>query len=272
MRRNEKGSSSDPLNPAPTNERPCRVQEMTEAFLNTPLGAQYDSMNVFLREKDPDAMMLNLGLPLSDDHPRSVTSGTGHGEDGGFSLPSGIAENLSSFATSLQSGDEAGKAAAAAAASQGPSLSTNNTNIIDGARHGARHDTGSGTLSPGAEARPTFPQEPPPPSVRPPGQPSGMHGYPSPSTSLLSQMFPSPASHAVVDSGIGGRRAKDFHLLVRTLGAHGRFEEARSRAVPEMMRRGIRPTPGTFAALLAGAAVDKNPGAAEEVGGDAMGL
>ncbi|CAM9164248.1 unnamed protein product, partial [Hapterophycus canaliculatus] len=214
------------LKAIPAEDR-ARVQEMAEAFLNTPLGAQHDSMNMYLKEKDPDAMMLNLGFPLSDDHRHAVAGGTGHGE-GGFSLPSGIGEDI-------RIGDDSGPSTA--------------------------------TLSAGAEIPPMF-SGVPLPSARQPGQPFGMNGYPSPPrpTSLSPQIDSSLTSNAVADGGGGGRgRVDDFNLLVRTLGAHGRFEEARSTVMPEMMRRGIRPDQRTLSALLAGAAVIKNPSAAEEV-------
>ncbi|CAM9548080.1 unnamed protein product [Scytosiphon promiscuus] len=237
----------------------ARVQEMTEAFLNTPLGAQYDSMNMFLQEKDPDAMMLNLGLPLSDGHPRKITGGTLPGENGSL-LSSGVGGHLAQPATTLHSGEEAGEASAAQAQAAPPHTaapaSANSSTYIDGVTGGAASRdaiAGSGT-------RPMFSEEPPTP-VRPPQQAFGMNGYPSPFTT--SQVDP---SLTVAGGGGGGRnRADDFNFLVRTLGAHRKFEEARAKVVPEMMRRGIRPTGGTLAALLAGAGVNKNPDAAEEV-------
>ena len=45
---------------------PPRIHELAEEFLNSPLGQQEVGLNAYLRQKDPDAMMLNLGMTLSD--------------------------------------------------------------------------------------------------------------------------------------------------------------------------------------------------------------
>ncbi|CAM9573603.1 unnamed protein product [Laminaria digitata] len=45
----------------------AKIHELAEEFLNTPLGQQEVGLNAYLRQKDPDAMMLNLGMTLSDD-------------------------------------------------------------------------------------------------------------------------------------------------------------------------------------------------------------
>lgn len=188
---------------------------MTEAFLNTPLGAQDDSMNAYLRQKDPDSMMLNLGMALSGDR-EAIAGG----------------DNLS-----LSSGGHP------------PPPLPPQALLGEGETQAAAAGTNGSPSSP-------------PPSELPP--------------SLLSSMVAAggggeaAAAAAVgwsggLGSGAAAAAAQDFTYLVRTLGAHGRFEEARARVIPEMRRRGIVPTDRTFAALVAGAAVDRNPDAAEEV-------
>lgn len=210
-----------------------RVQEMTEAFINTPLGAQDDSINAFLRQKDPDAMMLNLGMRLSDDN-RAITD-SGSGED---NLPLSVDGR-----------------------SPSPLL----------------HDFVGATAAAAPEpppSRDTLPWPSPEPSSSWSRQPSGMYSHssapltpPYPS-SLTSSMAPygGEAGMGLPRLGGGGGAAEEFSFLVRTLGAHGRFEEARSRVIPEMRRRGIAPIEHTFASLLAGAAIERDPIAAEQVG------
>eukprot|EP00903_Cladosiphon_okamuranus_P021987 g20217.t1 len=235
----------------PPEER-ARVQEMTEAFLNTPLGAQDDSMNAYLLRKDPDEMMLNLGMTLSGDH-EAINGGGGDGIN--LSLSSGgqpPAPPPMPPQALLRDGEE--QATTAASGHVGPDFAA----VPSG---GTPPTTSSSS------------------STLPPRQAAGMYGSSSPPSpadlppSLLSSMM---AVNRGVEPAAVGRRggrvsgaaaatAKDFTYLVRTLGAHGRFEEARARVMPEMIRRGIVPNDGTFTALLAGAAVDRNPDSAEEV-------
>lgn len=61
------------------------------------------------------------------------------------------------------------------------------------------------------------------------------------------------------------RKKKEFTYLIRVLNAHGRFHEARRRVVPEMLKRGVELDIFTYTALMSGAAMEKDVGAAEEV-------
>lgn len=239
---------------------------MTEDFLNTPLGAQDDSMNAYLRKKDPDAMMLNLGMTLSGDH-EAITSGGGGGGDN-LSISSGGQAPPAVPPQALLLGEGQEQAAAAASGNDGPA--------------------GVPRSDPAVPGDGTPPPPPPPPSsssTLPPmlRQAAGTYGPSSSSSpsSPAADLPPSVLSSMMAGNGVGeaagagtaraaamspsAAAAQDFTFLMRTLGAHGRFEEARGRVMPEMRRRGIAPNDGTFAALLAGAAVDRNPDAAEEV-------
>lgn len=210
---------------------------MTEAFINTPLGAQDDSINAFLRQKDPDAMMLNLGMRLSDDD---------HAVDGGESGEGNLPLSADDRSPSPLLHDGGVDATAAAAAPEPP------------------------------PSRDTLPLPSPQPSSPWSRQPSGMYSHsPAPPTppypySLPSSMVPDGGEAGMGSprggGGRGGGAAEEFSFLVRTLGAHGRFEEARSRVIPEMRRRGVTPTEHTFASLLAGAAIERDPIAVEQVG------
>ncbi|CBN74088.1 conserved unknown protein [Ectocarpus siliculosus] len=215
----------------------AKVQEMTEAFINTPLGAQDDSINAFLRRKDPDAMMLNLGMRLSDDDHAIAGGGSGEGN-----LP--LSADCPSPSPLLHDGVV--DATAAAAAPEPP------------------------------PSRDTLPFPSPQPSSPWSREPSGMYSNsPAPPTppypySLPSSMMPYGGEAGMGSprgggGGGGGGAAEEFSFLVRTLGAHGRFEEARSRVIPEMRRRGVTPTEHTFASLLAGTAIERDPIAAEQV-------
>ncbi|CAN0080774.1 unnamed protein product [Ectocarpus fasciculatus] len=215
----------------------ARVQEMTEAFINTPLGAQNDSMNAFLRQKDPDAMMLNLGMRLSDDDHAIAAGGSGEAN-----LP--LSADGRSPSPLLHDGVDATTEAAAVAPEPPP-------------------------------RRDTLPLPSPKPLSSPSSrQPSGMYSRsPAPPTPPYPFSFPSPMGPYGGEAGMGlprggGGAADEFSFLVRTLGAHGRFEEARSRVIPEMRRRGVTPTEHTFASLLAGAATERDPIAAEQVWGE----
>lgn len=232
---------------------PRRVQEMTEAFLNTPLGAQDDSMRAYLRQKDPDAMMLNLGMTLSGDH-EAITSGDNLSLSSGGQPPPPLPPQAL-----LHEGEE--QAAAAAAAASGSSGGPAGVTTRDSTA--PRPSPGGVTLPPASS-----------PLALPPRQAAGMYGSPSPADILPSPLSAMMAANGGGEAGaaVGGlgsgvvaAAAKDFTFLVRALGAHGRFEEARARVMPEMRRRGIVPADSTFVALLAGAAVDRNPDAAEEV-------
>lgn len=75
----------------------------------------------------------------------------------------------------------------------------------------------------------------------------------------------SAGASTVPMSGNSSGSTDDFNYLIRTLAAHGRCREARTRIVPEMRRRGVRLNRRTYSALLAGTAVEKDPAAAEEV-------
>ena len=217
---------------------------MTEAFLNSPLGAQDDSMNAYLRQKDPDAMMLNLGMTLSGDH-EAITSG---------------GDNLS-----ISSGGQ-------------PSPALPPQALLDeGKEQAATATSGNGGPASVTSGAPTVPGGETPPSsslTLPTRQAAGMHApsySPSPAdlpqSVLSSMMAGNGIGEAAAAAGMSrsASAAQDFTFLVRTLGAHGRFEEARARVMPEMRRRGLVPNDGTFTALLAGAAVSRSPDAAEEV-------
>lgn len=239
---------------------------MTEAFLNTPLGAQHDSMTAFLREKDPDEMMLNLGMTLSDDHGGAITAG-----DDGHRLGSIGGGDGNVNPLPLSAGGEG----------EPPPPPPSNALLHEGQETREAAATVMEASGGGGNAGVATPDSAgPPPS--PPRQPAGMYGgYPSPlpppglpptylhSSAMAMAAAAGGGSGALGLSGRpgGATPAQDFTYLVRTLGAHGRFEEARARVLPEMRRRGIAPTDNTFVALLAGAAVDRNPDAAEEVGG-----
>lgn len=252
-----------------------RVQEMTQEFLNTPLGAQNDSMNAHLRQKDPDAMMLNLGMPLTDGG-RAIASGSRGGDDrlplssgGGLPLPSPPASSPALL--------HEGEAAAVAAGGEGE-----REGGIGGV---ATHETAPGGDTPQESHRTSsLPSE----SSHPPGlygpvltlprHPSDLPPFP---LSAMASDYgggptAAPAGAAAAAASVGLARrgggataapAREFNLLVRTLGAHKRLDEARARVLPEMRRRGIAPDENTFAALLSGAAAERSPDAAEEVGG-----
>lgn len=183
---------------------PTRIQKMTEKFLNTPLGQQEVGVSAYLRQKDPDAMMLNLGMTLAEPSDTATLLAPGQ---------------QPASPTLLQEG-------APATAEDGS---------LAGSPSDAREETPFSELS-----KPLF--EP---------------GSPSMPTVPLSK-------HA------GG--TSDFSFLIRTLAAHGRFGEARTRVVPEMKRRGLRLDGRTYSALLAGAARNRDPAAAEEVGGPGEGV
>ncbi|CAM9188715.1 unnamed protein product [Ectocarpus sp. 4 AP-2014] len=214
----------------------AKVQEMTEAFINTPLGAQDDSINAFLRQKDPDAMMLNLGMRLSDDD--HAIAGGGSGE---VNLP-----------------------LSADGRSPSPLLHDGVVDAIPAA-----------TAPEPPPNRDTLPLPSPQPSSPWSRQPSGMYNHsPAAPTAPHPYSLPSSMMSSGGEAGMGSLRggggggggaAEEFSFLVRTLGAHGRFEEARSRVIPEMRRRGVTPNEHTFASLLAGAAIERDPIAAEQV-------
>lgn len=166
---------------------------MTEAFLNTPLGQQEVGLNGYLRQKDPDAMMLNLGMALSD------------------------AGATSSSAAMLSSGaDKSGQ-------------------LLQG---GEPPFIGDGGVSIAA----------------------GEGGSPA----AKNDWFERGTGGVIPRSGNTGG-TKDFNFLVRALAAHGRGLEARSRVVLEMRRRGVALDGHTYSALIAGAAVERNASAADEV-------
>lgn len=69
IRRKSIVSSSPSLPRAACSPPPVchRIQKLTEDFLNAPLGQQDVGLNAYLRQKDPDEIMLNLGMALSGD-------------------------------------------------------------------------------------------------------------------------------------------------------------------------------------------------------------
>lgn len=68
-----------------------------------------------------------------------------------------------------------------------------------------------------------------------------------------------------LSSKISGGNIQDFNLLIKTLGAHRRLGEAKGKVLATMKQRGIRLDGDSYSALLAGAATENNPEAAEEV-------
>lgn len=67
-------------------------------------------------------------------------------------------------------------------------------------------------------------------------------------------------------NGMGDlKQEAHFAHLIRVLNAQGRFQEARLRILPEMERRGLRINPVHYTSLFSGAAMDKDPHAAERV-------